>query len=431
MTSEHRARTQAACIREILSGAAAACDRGVPADHALAQVYRAHREFGSRDRRLFSSLAYAVFRWRGWLDFLGLSDPDERAVAAHFLEGLPADPAVAELAARTRFRDRSPPPRRDGPLEMRAADLAAWAGAAAPPPVDALLPAWSAGAIATPSGAAAAAHFRRCVEAFQRRPPLWLRVAPAVRDRALAILASAGLAHTPHAAVASAFALDSAQPVSSDVLSRLAGLAEVQDLASQAVGLVARPAPGSRWWDVCAGALGKSLQLAELMGGSGEVVATDIRASALDNGRRRRERARAATIRIREWVSDTGSAPSGWFDGVLVDAPCSAIGTWHRNPDARWRTSLADVAERAETQRRLLGIAGAKVRPGGALVYATCTLSAGENDVVIDSFLAGHPEFSADPFESPLDRAPAAGRLWIWPWEGPCTGMYIARLRRG
>lgn len=430
MSSDHRARTQAACVLSIVSAVSEASAGGEAADHALARVYRAHREFGSRDRRLFSSLVYAGFRWRGWLDRLGITDPGERVAAAHFLDGLPPAPAVSELAAQTRFRSPPTEPGTAAAFEERGAALCRWAGCPEPLRLEALVPEWADRFIATPAGVAPAAHLRRCITAFQCRPPLWLRLSRAGRARAIAVLAEAGFSPEPHPRIGPAVSLDPAHPVPSGVLAGLAGMAEVQDLASQVVGIVAGPAPGSRWWDVCSGALGKSLHLVEQMDGAGEVVATDIRPSILESGRRRRDQAGASIIRIREWSSDRRSVPEGLFDGVLVDAPCSAIGTWHRNPDARWRTTPADVADRVADQGRLLDLAASRVKGGGVLVYATCTLSAAENDGVVDAFLAAHPEFVGDAFADPLGGGTAEGRVWIWPWAGPCNGMFIARMRR-
>jgi 16S rRNA (cytosine967-C5)-methyltransferase len=199
---------------------------------------------------------------------------------------------------------------------------------------------------------------------------------------------------------------------------------EVQDIASQAVGKVCGPKVGDRWWDVCAGAGGKSLHLADLMQDKGEIIATDLRNSALRELEKRARIAGFSSIRTHA----VATKPTGLFDGVLVDAPCSGIGTWARNADMRWRTEAKTVADKALLQLKLLDDAAASVRPGGRLVFAVCTVTEPETVGVVRHFQEKHPEFMADPFlrwDSTMDH------VWtIWPWEGPGGGMFIARFRR-
>jgi 16S rRNA (cytosine967-C5)-methyltransferase len=116
---------------------------------------------------------------------------------------------------------------------------------------------------------------------------------------------------------------------------------------------------------------------------------------------------------------------------VLVDAPCSGIGTWNRNPDMRWRTAAADVAAKAAVQREVLARAARGVRPGGVLVYAVCTVTAAETTDVAGGFGRSHPDFAAEPVAHPLTGERQVGVFWIWPWDGPCDGMFCARWRRG
>jgi 16S rRNA (cytosine967-C5)-methyltransferase len=123
------------------------------------------------------------------------------------------------------------------------------------------------------------------------------------------------------------------------------------------------------------------------------------------------------------------------FDGVLVDAPCSGLGTWQRNPHARWTTTTQDVMELAAAQKRLLANAASSVKPGGKLFYAVCTLTRAETTEVADGFLAGHVEFEAFPLSLPLDagsrtiQSPSPA-LTIWPHELGGNGMFVAGWRR-
>src|SRR5262249_55322922 len=153
----------------------------------------------------------------------------------------------------------------------------------------------------------------------------------------------------------------------------LRGELEIQDLASQAVAMICDPDPGERWWDACAGAGGKALHLAARMQGKGTIVATDRDARALTETTRRARRSPYRNLTTKPWNGRGVPAKRGSFDGVLVDAPCSAIGTWRRNPDARWTTDRQAIARLAKLQTELLQAVAAGVRPGGILVFSVCT----------------------------------------------------------
>lgn len=178
------------------------------------------------------------------------------------------------------------------------------------------------------------------------------------------------------------------------------GLVEIQDLSSQYIAQAIAVKPGDKVWDACAGAGGKSLAIASRMDSKGVIVATDLHPYKLDELKRRAKRAEIHNIRTFIW---TGNEPlrlpkeiarQQGFDWVLIDAPCSSTGTWRRNPDARWRFEGGDTAELIHLQQQILRNAGAAVRTGGHLVYATCSWQVSENENQIKHFLSGHPEFS-------------------------------------
>jgi 16S rRNA (cytosine967-C5)-methyltransferase len=196
------------------------------------------------------------------------------------------------------------------------------------------------------------------------------------------------------------------------------------------VGLVCDPDPGERWWDACAGAGGKSLHLAALMKGKGLVVATDTHPGRLKEAVRRARRSPFRNVTTKPWDGKHVAGKPKSFAGVLVDAPCSAVGTWRRNPDARWTLDDEAVARLAELQGQLLAAASAGVRPGGTLVYSVCTLTLKETQGVIQAFLESHPEFQLDPFPHPFDGTPTNGTLQIWPQEADSDAMFIARMVR-
>jgi 16S rRNA (cytosine967-C5)-methyltransferase len=191
------------------------------------------------------------------------------------------------------------------------------------------------------------------------------------------------------------------------------GLLEVQDLGSQLILGAADISHGERWLDACAGAGGKTLQLAALLGAEGHVDAYDIRPAALHELEVRAARAKVTRIAVL-------TAPvTGSYDGVLVDAPCTGCGTWRRAPHLKWTTSASDVAKAAERQTALLAEFGARVRPGGRLMYATCSLSRMENEEVVAAFLSAHSNFVAD--------APART---ILPATHNTDGFFVGALRR-
>jgi 16S rRNA (cytosine967-C5)-methyltransferase len=178
------------------------------------------------------------------------------------------------------------------------------------------------------------------------------------------------------------------------------GYVEIQDLASQQIAAAVDFKSGDKIWDCCAGAGGKSIAIAARMNNKGVLVATDLHAYKLEEIKRRAKRAEISTIRTFEWKGDEPLrlpkeiAQQQGFDWVLVDAPCSAAGTWRRNPDARWRFSVEDSNELQLLQRQILTNAAPAVRAKGCLVYATCSWQVSENEAQVTWFLQEHPEFS-------------------------------------
>ena len=390
----------------------------VPADAALARFFKEHRELGSRDRRFLSELVFSFFRWRGWLASIENEQPRKACAIAYYLDAFTEHPA-AEILARDSFP--RPQPVGDASMDNKARSAAAWLDGN-PVRQEVLLPAWVRDAI--PLSDKPQDGFRRCVESFQRRPPTWIHLLAGRENSVLRGLAQAGIRAQPHPHIPAAAHLPGSSALRSLPADIRAGFI-IQDLASQCVALACAPKPGGQWWDVCAGAGGKSIHLADLMRNQGDVLCSDIRPGILDELRRR---AMEAGMRF---VHTGEPTPGRTFDGVLVDAPCSGLGTWSRNPDARWRTPESAVAAHAEVQLELLMKAADRVRPGGALVYSVCTLTTRETADVVAAFLDRDRRFEPDPFSNPL--APderAEPRRWIWPWDGPCDGMFVARFRR-
>jgi 16S rRNA (cytosine967-C5)-methyltransferase len=176
----------------------------------------------------------------------------------------------------------------------------------------------------------------------------------------------------------------------------LTGAVEVQDEASQLVCHLLAPRRGEMVADFCAGAGGKSLALGAAMRSTGRVYAFDVSPRRLAELKPRLARSGLSNIHPQRIASERDpklKRLAGKFDRVLVDAPCSGLGTLRRNPDLKWRQTSADVEELVRKQTSILASAAKLVRPGGRLVFATCSILPEENDAIVSDFLASHPEF--------------------------------------
>ncbi|MBI3886235.1 MAG: RsmB/NOP family class I SAM-dependent RNA methyltransferase, partial [Opitutae bacterium] len=206
-----------------------------------------------------------------------------------------------------------------------------------------------------------------------------------------------------------------------------AGEFEIQDLASQLVSHACAPHPGETWWDACAGEGGKTLHLSDLMKNKGLLWASDRSKRRLDKLKTRAARAQVFNFRTAPWEGDAHLPTKGKFNGILVDAPCSGVGTWQRNPHARWTTTPKDVQELAVVQLSLLNHAAGSLKPNGRLIYAVCTLTRAETTAVAAAFTAAHPELEPAPLSalgSPLSA------LTLWPHELNANGMFIAAWKK-
>jgi 16S rRNA (cytosine967-C5)-methyltransferase len=189
--------------------------------------------------------------------------------------------------------------------------------------------------------------------------------------------------------------------------------------------------------DFCAGAGGKTLQLGAMMRSTGRLYAFDVSERRLAKLKPRMARAGLSNVHPTVIAHENDAKVkrlAGKADRVLVDAPCSGLGTLRRNPDLKWRQSPESVAEMVAKQGSILASAARLVRPGGRLVYATCSLLAEENDGVVDAFLAAHPEFrevSAQDVLAKQDIALETGtRLRLSPVEHDTDGFFAAVLER-
>jgi len=212
------------------------------------------------------------------------------------------------------------------------------------------------------------------------------------------------------------------------------GLVEIQDEGSQLVATLVDARPGMQVADYCAGAGGKTLAIAAGMNNRGRVVAMDVLEKRLDRSAQRLRRAGAHNVE-RRGIADNAKwlkRQRGAFDRVLVDVPCTGTGTWRRNPDGRWTLQPEDLAELVPKQAGILDQASRLVKPGGRLVYATCSVLPAENERQVEAFLQRHPGFTVTPIaEAGLPAELASGPyLRLSPLRHGTDGFFAAVLTR-
>lgn len=207
----------------------------------------------------------------------------------------------------------------------------------------------------------------------------------------------------------------------------------VQDRSAQLVTHLLDPQPGEVVIDACAAPGGKTTHIAELMGNTGQILALDKTASRLKKLQQNLDRLQLSGVKILTGDSCKFSELTATADRVLLDAPCSGLGTLHRRADARWQKTPAQIHELGQLQGQLLANTATWVKPGGVLVYATCTVHPIENEHVITSFLTTHPHWQ---IELPAPDSPLAslvgktGSIEVWPHRQQMDGFFMVKLRR-
>ena len=398
----------------------------MPADTALRRFFREHPEMGRRDRAGVAETVFDVLR--------------NRRLYAHLAQS--GDGPIAQrLAAVSRVR-------RGLPVRSERADGAppAWLArardidpATLPFAIRFSLPDWLAAAIEGRPDAAALAG------ALLEPAPLDLRVNGARGDReaAIAALAQDGIEAEPLAIAPLALRVKG-KPALETSRAFTEGLVEVQDAGSQLLAMLVGPKRGQTVVDLCAGAGGKTLAMAAAMRSTGQVFACDISAPRLMRLRPRLQRAGATNVQ--PMAIDSERDPkldrlAGRADAVLVDAPCSGTGTLRRNPDLKWRGDPTALGRLLEQQQAILEAGARLVKPGGALVYATCSLLPEENERQAERFEAAHPGFVREPARAFLAGQGAgidaadpegdpAGFLRLLPHRDGVDGFFAARWKR-
>jgi 16S rRNA (cytosine967-C5)-methyltransferase len=414
-----------------------------PADATIAAFLRQRRYVGSGDRRAILERVYAVLRRRAalgwWIERVagpGRPAPSGRRLmlaALMLLEGNPAE-AVGPLFNGQRY---CPAPLND---EERAL-LAELEGKKLTPPeqpesVRLELPDWAEPGLRERFGP----DFESEVEALNRPAALDLRVNTLIgtRDEAIAELAAEGIAAAPTRFSPIGLRVTE-RPALATLDSFKRGLIEVQDEGSQLAALLVDAQSSMRVADFCAGAGGKTLAMAATMRNKGVLVACDVAKGRIDRAAVRLRRAGVHNVQRRLLADERDpweKRHAGTFDRVLVDAPCTGSGTWRRNPDQRWRIGPEMLQSLIAEQRAILDRAARLVRPGGRLVYATCSFFRAENEDQIEAFIARDARFALLPVATVWSallsgECPATGpTLMLTPARHGTDGFFVAILRK-
>jgi len=360
-----------------------------PVSEALKDWGVAHRFAGSGDRAVIGNIAYDALRWRAssaWV--MGEETPRALILATVTRRwGLGATGLAEALAGDSHASEGLSEAETE---RLNTADLAT-----APDHVRADVPEWAATRLARVFGVDWVAEG----EALALRPPLDIRVNRLRSNRekvigALAKFGAAGTSYSPDGVRIAATTGDQRHPNVQVEPAFQKGWFEVQDEGSQIAALMVAAKPGEQILDLCAGAGGKTLALAAAMGGKGRMLATDEDRTRLAPIFERTKRAGAHNVEVRSAGSDLGDLV-GKMDAVLIDAPCTGTGVWRRRPDSKWKLTERALGNRVGEQAALLASSARYVKPGGRLVYVTCSILPEENTDQVAAFLAANPEFHA------------------------------------
>lgn len=396
-----------------------------PADATVSAFFRHHKGLGQRERAALAETVYALLRER--LKFQNLaqsgSGPMPRRLAL-----------LAWRGSDNFLRGALSPVEQQWLAQVQAIDSASLA-----PRLRHNLPDWLAEPLQARLGDEA---FWPLADALNQAAPLDLRVnsLKLKREEAQAELAAAGITAVPTPYSPLGLRIDG-KPALNKLPLFTSGGVEVQDEGSQLLALLLAPKRSEMVVDFCAGAGGKTLALGAAMRNTGRLYAFDVSGHRLDALKPRLARSGLSNVypaQIAHERDERIKRLAGKIDRVLVDAPCSGLGTLRRNPDLKWRQSPQSVAELQDKQRAILASAARLVKPGGRLVYATCSLLDAENEVIAAEFTQAHPGFK------PLNAAEALAKaqveradelvdgdaLRLWPHRHATDGFFAVAWER-
>ncbi|MBI2718986.1 MAG: RsmB/NOP family class I SAM-dependent RNA methyltransferase [Rhizobiales bacterium] len=409
-------------------------ERHRPASEALKDWGKAHRFAGSTDRHAIGTLVYDCLRKRNSLS-ARMGDGRPRALVLGALHDLweQSAEAIAAMAGE-----------QHGPGALTPAESTALARTMRddlPAQVQGDLPEWLMPSFTAAFGERAAEEG----EALSRRAPIDLRAntLKAAREEVLEALKKYGALPGPLSPWVVRIAPPGPEARNANVEAEPAhgrGWFEVQDAASQVGALMTGARPGESVADICAGSGGKTLALAAMMKNQGRLIAHDSDRHRLRPIFERLTRSGASMVEV--IAADEGERLSTFdgFDCVLVDAPCSGSGTWRRKPDGKWRLTSKQLQQRIKEQQQVLERAAKLVKPGGRLVYLTCSVLPEENSAQVSVFLATHRDFMVIPYreqwriatesEPPVSADGSDQTLLLTPARHETDGFFVAVMKR-
>jgi 16S rRNA (cytosine967-C5)-methyltransferase len=409
-------------LRSTIAAVDVACTLAHPADAVLREFFRDHKEIGSHDRAFVAEGVFTVLRHKRLLESIVPSPSPRNLLLAAMvkLQGY----SIGALWHLLQPQDR------DWLVEVKRADVEAL-----PMPVRLSLPDWLWTRLCEQFGQAEAVDSGR---ALLVPAPLDLRVNPLATDRESVIreLAADGIEGQPTRYSPLGIRVQGKPAINAHRLFK-SGAIEVQDEGSQLLGYLLAPKRREMVVDFCAGAGGKTLLLGALMQGQGRLYAFDVSEKRLNALKPRLARSGLSNVHPQRIATENDikvKRLAGKIDRVLIDAPCTGLGTLRRNPDLKWRQSPQDVAELAEKQLSILRSAAPLLRPGGRLVYATCSPLKEENESVVEAFLERSPGFRVRDAQSVLDEQRIdleSGSLFrLWPHRHGTDGFFAAVLEK-
>ncbi|HEX7689805.1 MAG TPA: RsmB/NOP family class I SAM-dependent RNA methyltransferase [Burkholderiaceae bacterium] len=397
----------------------------MPADVVVSNFFRKHRQLGPRERHALAETAYAVLRQRLLWQHLAQSGHGalERRLAI-----------LAWQGGETLIRGGMGPQEQQWLNQVRALDRGAFSEK-----LRHNLPDWLAGALKAELGDEGFWDF---VASMSGQAPLDLRVnlLKTGREKAQAQLAAAEVQAVPTPYSPWGLRVDGKPALQkSDVFLR--GDIEVQDEGSQLLAALVNPKRGEMVVDFCAGAGGKTLALGAAMRNTGRLYAFDVNGHRLDKLKPRLARSGLSNVHPAQLTNERDERVkrlAGKIDRVLVDAPCSGLGTLRRNPDLKWRLSAKAIDELVELQGRILDSACRLLKPGGRLVYATCSPLRREDEAIAEAFGAAHPQFerldAAELLKSAgverADELVVDGYFRSWPHRHGMDGFFAAAWQK-
>lgn len=372
---------------------------GINFTRELHGLFKAQGKFGSKDRRLYRELIYTYVRYQPWLEkYYADSEVFMDKLILLAAQTPEIESLYPTLTDKTTLPSESE--KRYHTLGMQDHDLLE------------LLPEWFSEHINRPLNPVT-------VPPLFQRPPLWLRVQKDPKLNVLEQIQAIDPTATRHDLVP-----DCIQASPNISITNLPcyenGLIEIQDISSQILLELLDKQPCGNWFDACAGAGGKTLQLAKLVQPYGKVFAFDPRPSAIRELKKRVQRSGLRNVKVLDRVPiDAG------YDGVLVDAPCSGSGTWRRHPFLMRQTREEDVFNHADQQLSILRSYAPLVREGGLLVYSTCSLSRKENEEVSSRFLETQPDYRHEPLGNKFGLTDVGQGITVYPDQFNGDGLYV------